>query len=66
MQDHLFSLYLPWSDIPIYETLIDGYLWDSMQITSIFCGLAFLSWSFDRWEDYRERTKPKRRPLDDI
>ncbi len=60
MPDHLFSIYLPWSSEPIFETLIQAELWHMIQFSAIFCGLAATSYAIDKWTEYRERTQSRK------
>ena len=61
MQDHLLSLYWPWSSDPFYERMIDGVLWQFIQADMLVFGLLGMSLMFDFWTIYRFGTMGKKR-----
>jgi hypothetical protein len=59
-QDHLFSLYLPWSSEPLLETMIDGTLWTMIQATCLAWGMVGVALIMQFWSTYRLCTQGKK------
>jgi hypothetical protein len=53
IQDHLFSIYLPFDSTPLFERMIDGRLWQLIQLDLMFWGMAGIAFTMQAWETYR-------------